>query len=450
MKRFEAFVAYYKLSWPRLASGKLCTDDETFREMAMLYPIVNPLRELRCSLSKLKLNALAVGADARNRTPLWAYWHKDRALCAFNHEIRLRPCQVAAFQRCATAGACADPSRLSAAGSSHCGGGERRRTCWRHVRVATFIWASPSRSGCCATVWATKSEPPCATLPRSLFCPIQYGAGVYSLAALTGLTRSEAHEILARLRARFHRFYDFVHSVGDHAGLNLEISTCFDWRLKCPSGSNPRTIRNFPMQSTGAMILHTACLLAERRGIEIVAPIHDAFVAQCDARDVEDVSAALDRVMRDASAVVLRGYELPTDCQIIRPGERYFDKRGSGDVGDGDRAVGQAGAGERVMGNPDLSDLWRGLRRAGSLRHGWSTATASEGLCHRALGMAGTSATGSPERRSAPRYAGTLPPMSDAAQQDGEPLQHRAAGAGDQPSDQVPRLSRVGGSRSAH
>ena len=69
------------------------------------------------------------------------------------------------------------------------------------------------------------------------------------------------------------------------------------------------------MQSTGAMILHTACLLAERRGIEIVAPIHDAFVAQCDARDVEDVSAALDRVMRDASAVVLRGYELPTDCR---------------------------------------------------------------------------------------------------------------------------------------
>jgi hypothetical protein len=25
---------------------------------------------------------------------------------------------------------------------------------------------------------------------------------------------------------------------------------------------------------------------------------------------------------------VLRGYELPTDCQIVRPGERYFDDRG--------------------------------------------------------------------------------------------------------------------------
>jgi len=54
-------------------------------------------------------------------------WRKDRTLRAFNHEIRLRPSQVAPFQHCATAGACADPSRLSAAGSAHCGGGERRR-----------------------------------------------------------------------------------------------------------------------------------------------------------------------------------------------------------------------------------------------------------------------------------------------------------------------------------
>ena len=32
--------------------------------------------------------------------------------------------------------------------------------------------------------------------------------------------------------------------------------------------------------------------------------------------------------MGDAAALVLRGYRLPTDKQIIRPGERYFDDRG--------------------------------------------------------------------------------------------------------------------------
>jgi DNA polymerase I-like protein with 3'-5' exonuclease and polymerase domains len=91
---------------------------------------------------------------------------------------------------------------------------------------------------------------------------------------------------------------------------------------------NPRTLRNFPIQSTGAEILHVDCILAERRGLEIVAPVHDALMVECDLDVLEDVSQALDRVMRDASAVVLRGYELPTDVQEIRPGEHYADERG--------------------------------------------------------------------------------------------------------------------------
>jgi hypothetical protein len=59
-----------------------------------------------------------------------------------------------------------------------------------------------------------------------------------------------------------------------------------------------------------------------------VAPVHDAIMAEAPADQIEEVSAALDRCMRDAAAVVLRGYELPTDEHIVRPGERYFDERG--------------------------------------------------------------------------------------------------------------------------
>lgn len=32
--------------------------------------------------------------------------------------------------------------------------------------------------------------------------------------------------------------------------------------------------------------------------------------------------------MRDASALVLGGYELPSDCAILAPGEHFADKRG--------------------------------------------------------------------------------------------------------------------------
>ena len=328
MQRFEEFVAYYRLQWPRLASGKPCTDEETFREMAILYPIVNPLRELKCSLSQLRLNDLAVGNDGRNRCPLWAYGTKT-ARCApsttkyvfgpakwlrftvaprlplalIHRDYKQQEVRIAAIES-------GDEALLAA-----CEGGDV------YLGIAEQI-------GLLRDSMSVEERDAVRDLAKIIVLSIQYGAGGNSLASRTGMTRSEAHEVLARLRACFHRFQDYTYSVGDHAGLDLEISTCFDWRMKCPSGSNPRTIRNFPMQSAGAMILHAACLLAERRGIEIVAPIHDAFVAQCDAREVEDVAAAFDRVMRDASAIVLRGYELPSDCQIIRPGGQYFDKRG--------------------------------------------------------------------------------------------------------------------------
>jgi DNA polymerase I-like protein with 3'-5' exonuclease and polymerase domains len=166
------------------------------------------------------------------------------------------------------------------------------------------------------------------TMFKTVVLGIQYGLGARSLAVRTGISLSEAYEILARLRARFRIFEAYAQNVIDHAGLNLEVSTPFGWRMRCPSGINPRTVRNFPIQSTGAEILHVASVLAERRGVRIVAPIHDAFVVEAEADLEEEASAALDRIMRDASRVVLRGYELDTDKQVVRSGERYFDERG--------------------------------------------------------------------------------------------------------------------------
>jgi hypothetical protein len=99
--------------------------------------------------------------------------------------------------------------------------------------------------------------------------------------ARIGVSCYEAGEILARLRARFRRFEEFTATVIDHAG-------------------------------------HVACILAERRGIKVVAPVHDAIMAEGPVKDIKDVSLALDRIMRDASAVVLQGYALATDEKITK------------------------------------------------------------------------------------------------------------------------------------
>jgi DNA polymerase I-like protein with 3'-5' exonuclease and polymerase domains len=164
---------------------------------------------------------------------------------------------------------------------------------------------------------------------KTVVLGIQYGLGALSLAVRTGISLFEAGEILARLRARFAGFEAFAASAVDYAGLNLEIRTQFGWTMRCPSGINARTVRNFPIQSTAAEILHVACILAERRGIEIVAPVHDAIMVEAPIEATDEASAALDRIMRDAAAVVLRGHELPSDVQIVHPGQHFYDKRGA-------------------------------------------------------------------------------------------------------------------------
>lgn len=75
--------------------------------------------------------------------------------------------------------------------------------------------------------------------------------------------------------------------------------------------------------------MHVVTILAERRGIQIVAPIHDAIVVEGDAADARELAQAADRLMRDASAIVLKGYELPSDCAVLMPGEHFQDKRGA-------------------------------------------------------------------------------------------------------------------------
>ena len=65
--RWAAWLAQNNIPWPRLESGSLALDDETFRSMAGMYPEVAPIRELRTSLSQLRLSELAVGSDGRNR-----------------------------------------------------------------------------------------------------------------------------------------------------------------------------------------------------------------------------------------------------------------------------------------------------------------------------------------------------------------------------------------------
>jgi DNA polymerase I len=327
-QNFVRLLLRHNMSWPILPSGAPDLTDQTFREMAERYPDIEPLRELRYSLSKLRLNALQIGNDNRNRVLLSGYKTKTARNAPGAAEFIFGPAKWIRFLITPPPGSVLihrdysqQEVRIAAVLS---GDMELLKACEEgDVYLGIARQLGFLRDGMTeAEIKAVRK------LFKTVVLGIQYGLGTKSLAARTGISHYEAGEILARLKARFRVFEEYASRVADHAGLFLEISTPLGWIMQCPSGINPRTVRNFPIQATGSEVLHVACVMAERRGIRIVAPVHDAIMAEAPIDQVDDVSVALDRVMRDAAAVVLRGYELPTEAQIIRPGERYYDDRG--------------------------------------------------------------------------------------------------------------------------
>ena len=107
------------------------------------------------------------------------------------------------------------------------------------------------------------------------------------------------------------------------------IRTAFGWPLHIGMEANPRSLLNFPMQANAAEMMRLACCLAVERGIEVCAPVHDAVLICAPLDRLEADIAGMRAAMAEASRVVLDGFELGTDAEIIRWPDRYADPRGA-------------------------------------------------------------------------------------------------------------------------
>ena len=114
---FEQLLVRLDIPWERLESGRLCLQDDVWREMARAYPIISPLRELRHALSDLRLNDLSVGDDGQEPYTALGLRLEDGAQSAVEFQIHLRPERVAARADQAAARIRRGVYRLELAGS---------------------------------------------------------------------------------------------------------------------------------------------------------------------------------------------------------------------------------------------------------------------------------------------------------------------------------------------
>ena len=326
--RFEQYLAREGIPWPRLASGALDLSDDTFRQIARSEPRVAPLRELRDSLSKMRLSALSVGSDARNRALLSAFSSRTGRNQPSNSKfifgpsvwlrglIRPEPGAAIAYidwasQEFGIAAALSGDKRMLAAYAS----GDP------YLAFAKQAGAVPPD----ATKQSHKRE---RDVFKTVLLGVGYGMEANALAGRLGILPIEARELLQKHRETYPAFWKWSQNVVDAAMIGQPVSTVFGWVLHPAADANPRSLRNYPMQANGAEMLRIACCLGTERGVRICAPVHDAILIEAAADEIEAEVERMHEYMRKASRIVLGGFELRTEADIVRWPDRYSDPRG--------------------------------------------------------------------------------------------------------------------------
>jgi DNA polymerase-1 len=327
--RWAAYLARNGIPWPWLESGRLDLSRDTFRQMAAAHPAIAPMHELRHALSELRLNDLAVGSDGYNRTILSAFRTRTSRNAPSNTKYIFGPsvwlrhlvapppgCGLAyidwSVQEFAIAAVLSGDRAMIAA---YAGGDP-------YLALAKQIGAVPAD--------ATKeTHASVRQLFKQCVLGIGYGMEENTLAQRTGLTPIEARDILRAHREVYPKFWRWSDAAVDHAMLHGSLHTVFGWHVHVGADSNPRALRNYCMQANAAEMMRLAACFATERGIEVCAPVHDAFLICASLDHLEADVAAMRSCMAEASRAVLDEFEVRTDVKIIRYPEHYTDPRGA-------------------------------------------------------------------------------------------------------------------------
>jgi len=327
--RFTNWLERVGIPWPRLPSGALALDDETFREMARIRPVLSPLRELRQSLSGMRLfSGLAVGHDWRNRcllSPFRSITGRNQprnASFIFGPSAWLRglikpePGTALAYvdwsqQEFGTAAALSDDPAMM----------EAYRSGDPYLRFAVQADAVPPDA-------RRDTHPTERERFKACTLAVQYGMAEQSLATRIGQPEPYARRLLDLHRRTYPRYWKWSQAAVDHAMIHGWLDTVFGWRVHVGPRVNARSLANFPMQANGAEMLRLACCLLTERGVCVCCPVHDAVLVEGPINEIDEVVEQTQAAMAEASRIVLGGFELRSDAKIVRYPDRYMDPRG--------------------------------------------------------------------------------------------------------------------------
>jgi hypothetical protein len=328
-RKWLNYLCRNRIPWPLYPDGSPDLRDETFSAMAKIYPQIRPIHELRYFLGKMRLSALQVGSDGRNRCGLGVFGTITSRNAPSNSKLVIGP---ATFMR-----SLIKPERGRAVANLDYSAEEFGIAAYRSNDTAMrndYLSDDPyialaHRAGAVPAGATKESHREIRDQFKTVALGVLYGIGDFTLGTKLNISPAHAHALLDMHRKAYKRYWEWSRNLQNFARLHGHIHSPFRWRLKVDHKTKPGTVANFPMQSAGAEILRWAAILTTEAGINVACPIHDAILIEGGADEIDDVVEQTRALMQQASELVLPGFPLKVDHKIFKWPERYSDKRGA-------------------------------------------------------------------------------------------------------------------------
>jgi DNA polymerase I len=312
---------------PIVADGR-GKDGRVFKDMCGRYPELEDLRVLRGMFIDMKEFKLPVGKDGRARTfpfPWGSVTGRNQPGRGFIYGqakwtrflMKPGPGRAIAYLdlKSAEFGIAASLSHDGNMMAAYRGGDDV------YLATAKLTGAAPRL--------ATKqSHGPIRSMYKVATLGMQYGMTVWGLVPKLGITVPEAQSLIDGMHRVYRTYFHWIDDLVPTSQALGEIAAPMGWAMHVDVETNPRTLKNFPMQAACAEILRIAVDMMLDRGIMLCATVHDAVLIESSVRNIARDCRIAEECWTAAGRIVLDGFELKTDCVITKYPRRYFEEDG--------------------------------------------------------------------------------------------------------------------------
>ena len=317
-ERFRELVSAQGWDWPLTQSGQLSTTKKVLGKQALRYPKFLQTAQLISTIISLRISSLTntIGADEHSRCPLLPFWTKTgRNQPSARDKIFLPslPSWIHGVIRPPRGYAVVDIDwstqevEIMAALSGD------------PEMIADFKSGDPylgfaKRAG---LVPENATKETHAEQRQLIFKPVvlgqNYGMTAHGIAARTGKTLLWARQIHARHRQVYPVYHRYLADAVTQAQLERSLCSPFGWPLAVTGNTKPRSLMNFPAQSGGADMLRIAAIAATEAGIQVAAPVHDAFWILAPLETIDNTLSQIGEIMQKASLAVTGGLHIDSE-----------------------------------------------------------------------------------------------------------------------------------------